>query len=82
MLNSLNEADSEILESMERPAYWLCATVNKQLGFSKTIVELWHWDQRIGIKTNLSNYFEELILAQRNRPLLLAFDEFNQLFNK
>jgi transcriptional regulator with XRE-family HTH domain len=78
---NLNEADSEILESMERFAYWLCATVNKQLGFSKTIVELWHWDQRIGIKTNLSNYFEELILAQRDRPLLLAFDELNQLFN-
>ena len=78
---NLNEADIEILESMERFAYWLCATVNKQLGFSKTIVELWHWDQRIGIKTNLSNYFEELILAQRDRPLLLAFDELNQLFN-
>lgn len=77
---NLNTVDIEILENMEQFAYWFCTVIKQQLGLSRAAIELWNWDQPVGIKMNITNYFEEVILAQCDRPLVLAIDELNQLF--
>ncbi|MGL5033307.1 MAG: AAA-like domain-containing protein [Microcystaceae cyanobacterium] len=77
---NLNTVDIEILKNTEQFVYWFCAVIKQQLGLSKATIELWNWEQPVGIKTNITSYFEEIILAQGDRPLVVAIDELNQLF--
>lgn len=91
---SLQLADAEILQNLERFLKWLCARVSKQLDFSNVIAESAppeissFWDNSLGSKANATNYFEDVFLAnceiaaspRENHALVMAIDELNQLF--
>jgi transcriptional regulator with XRE-family HTH domain len=91
---SLQLADAEILQNLERFLKWLCARVSKQLGLSNAIAEsvppaiVNFWDNSLGSKANITNYFEDIFLSncdlaaslRENRSLVMAIDELNQLF--
>jgi hypothetical protein len=38
------------------------------------------WDNSLGSKSNATDYFEDILLANLDRPLVIAIDELNQLF--
>ncbi|MBU7586454.1 MAG: AAA-like domain-containing protein [Nostoc sp. TH1S01] len=75
---SLQLANDEILQNLERFLQWFCARVSKQLDLPNTIANF--WDDALGSKSNATDYFEDVILANLNRPLVIAIDELNHLF--
>lgn len=91
---TLQLADAEILQNLERFLQWFCARVSKQLDLPNAIANF--WDNSLGSKSNATDYFEDVILAnldrkasaasnraaspRDNRPLVIAINELNQLF--
>ncbi len=75
---SLQLPDSEILQNLERFLQWFCARVSKQLGLPQLIADF--WDNPLGSKSNATDYFNDVILANFDCPLVIAIDELNQLF--
>ncbi len=75
---SLQLTDGEILQNLERFLQWFCARVSKQLGLSNALADF--WDNSLGSKANATDYFEDILLANLDRPLVIAIDELNQLF--
>ena len=74
---SLQLADAEILQNLERLLQWLCTRVSKKLGLANAIPNR---DRSLASKSNASDYFEDVVLANLDRPLVIAIDELNQLF--
>ncbi|MFB2769407.1 AAA-like domain-containing protein [Pelatocladus sp. BLCC-F211] len=90
---NLQLADDEILQNLERFLQWFCARVSKQLDLPNALVQpavgiANFWDHSLGSKSNITNYFEDVILVnlvraeslRDNRPLVIAIDELSQLF--
>jgi transcriptional regulator with XRE-family HTH domain len=83
---SLQLADADILQNLERFLQWFCARVGKQLGLPNEIADF--WDRSLGSKVNATDYFEDILFANlvnptspgENRPLVIAIDELSQLF--
>jgi transcriptional regulator with XRE-family HTH domain len=83
---SLQLADAEILQNLELFLQWFCARVSKQLDLPNASADF--WDNSLGSKSNATDYFEDILLANiaprsgslRDRPLVIAIDELNQLF--
>ncbi|WP_138497506.1 AAA-like domain-containing protein [Nostoc sp. PA-18-2419] len=83
---SLQLANDEILQNLERFLQWFCARVSKHLDLPNPTANF--WDNSLGSKSNATNYFEDVILvnlnrstsSRENRPLVIAIDELNQLF--
>ncbi len=83
---SLQLTNGEILQNLKRFLQWFCARVSKQLGLSNAIAggalsaTADFWDNQLGSKSNATDYFEDVLLANLARPLVMAIDELNQLF--
>ncbi|MGK7918247.1 MAG: AAA-like domain-containing protein [Prochloraceae cyanobacterium] len=83
---SLQLANDEILQNQERFLQCFCARVSKQLGLLNAIAGgalsaiADSWDNYMGSKGNATDYFEDVLLANLDRPLVIAIDEINQLF--
>ncbi|MBN3883334.1 MAG: AAA-like domain-containing protein [Nostoc sp.] len=90
---NLQLANDEILQNLDRFLKWFCARVSKQLNLPNALVHpavgiTNFWDNSLGSKSNATDYFEDVILVnlggeaspRRNRPLVIAIDELNQLF--
>jgi hypothetical protein len=83
---NLQLANDEILQNLDRFLKWFCARVSKQLDLPNAIANF--WDNSLGSKSNATDYFEDVILVnldravspRKNRPLVIAIDELNQLF--
>ncbi len=73
---SLQLADTEILQNLESFLKWFCARVSKQLGLLQAIVN----GDNLGIKSKVTDYFEDVLLAKVDRSLVIAIDELHQLF--
>ncbi|MDR9404832.1 MAG: AAA-like domain-containing protein [Halothece sp. Uz-M2-17] len=73
----LQQADQEILSQVNRFLRWVCANITYQLNLETKLDE--YWDEDIGSSVSCSLYLH-YILEQLNTPLVLAFDEVNQIF--
>ncbi|MEB3215010.1 MAG: AAA-like domain-containing protein, partial [Nostocales cyanobacterium 94392] len=87
----LQLADGEILQNLEHFLKWFCARVSKQLDLPDAIAQraiASFYNNSLGSKSNTTDYFEDIILAnlnhadspRKNCPVVIAIDEFNQLF--
>ena len=77
---SLQLPDDEILQNLERFLKWFCARVNKQLSLPNQNQSTDFWDNSLGSKTNTTDYFEDVLFAKCDRPVVIAIDELNHLF--
>ncbi len=85
---NLQLADAEILQNLKHFLQWFCARVSKELEFPhphspevsahERIANF--WDNSLGSKSIATDYFNDAILANLVRPLVIAIDELNQLF--
>ena len=75
---SLNRAESKVFSSTEKFLRWLCANTARQLGLDPQLDE--YWDKDLGALVSCTLYFQGYLLEQVDRPILLALDEVNQLF--
>lgn len=72
------EADSTVFTDIEKFSQWFCATVGKQLGLPKKLDD--YWDNIFGCNDNITDYFEEYLLAELTKPLVLALDRVDRVF--
>ncbi|MGB3509570.1 MAG: AAA-like domain-containing protein [Microcoleaceae cyanobacterium] len=81
---NLQLADAKILQNLESFLQWFCAGVSKELELPNA--PMTHermeefWDNSLGSKSTATDYFNDAILANLDRPLVIAIDELNQLF--
>ena len=70
-------AEAHVLSDIGKFLRWLMANITLQLGIESQIDR--YWNEDLGIKISSTNYFQEYILEQLSQPLVLAFDEINNL---
>ena len=75
---NLQMADKEILQNLEHFLKWFCARVSKQLGLPDQTTNF--WDNSLGSKSTATDYFNDIILANIEHPLVIGIDEVTQLF--
>ncbi len=75
---SLRLADESIFLSLERFLKWFCACMSQSLGLPNRLAE--QWDEIFGNNYNAINYFEKYILASIDRPIVMALDDIDCIF--
>ncbi len=76
---SFQLADTAILKSLDTFLKWFCNYVTLKLNLPNRIEE--HWSDFFGSKLSCSAYFENYLLPQIQKPLVLGLDEVDRLFN-
>jgi hypothetical protein len=77
---NLEQVDQAILSDLNQFLRWLCANTARQLQLKPNLDE--YWDDLLGSKVNCTQYFQDYILPSVHRPVVLAFNEFNKVFNQ
>jgi hypothetical protein len=72
------QIDSTILADLHRFLRWLCVNLTHQLQLDSKLDE--YWEEDLGSKVSCSLYFDDYLLEQLDAPLVIAFDEVNQIF--
>lgn len=73
----LQQADQDILSSIDKFLRWICANLSYQLEIETKLDE--YWDEDIGSSVSCTLYLH-YVLEQLEVPVVLAFDEVNQIF--
>ncbi|WP_013321534.1 AAA-like domain-containing protein [Gloeothece verrucosa] len=75
---SLQLADSNLLQNLDKFLQWFCANVTLGLQLPNKLSD--YWDDMFGSKISCKIYFEEYLLAKTNPPIILALDDVDRLF--
>ena len=78
VLLNIQEADTAILNDLDRFLRWFCRNTAQQLGIENKLDD--YWDDEIGYKVSCKIYFREYLLTQIASPIVVALDEVDQLF--
>jgi hypothetical protein len=76
----LKTVDNVLFQDLDKFLRWFCVNVSRQLKLPNRLDE--YWDDLLGSKMNCTQYFENYILPSVHRPVVLAFNEFNKVFNQ
>ncbi|NJO77768.1 MAG: hypothetical protein HC827_04065 [Cyanobacteria bacterium RM1_2_2] len=72
------EADGDVVKSLDRLLRWFCINVSRQLDLEPSLAD--HWDESMGSKVSCKIYFESYLLSQIHVPIVLALNEVNRIF--
>ncbi|HEY9614276.1 AAA-like domain-containing protein [Allocoleopsis sp.] len=72
------QADESVFNSLDKFLRWFCANVSQQLRLKPMLDE--YWDEDIGSKVSCTLYFQAYLLPEIDRPLVLALNEVNRIF--
>ncbi|MFP4578747.1 MAG: AAA-like domain-containing protein, partial [Coleofasciculus sp.] len=75
---SLNQAEGAVYSAIATFLRWFCVNVTRQLGLEPKLDE--YWDEAMGSLVSCTLYFQEYLLAESDRPLVLAIDQVNQVW--
>jgi hypothetical protein len=73
-----DNADEAILNDLDRFLRWFSVNISRQLSLEPKLDE--YWGMTFGSKLSCTLYFQNRILEPLTRPLVLALDEVNRLF--
>ena len=76
----LKTIDNILFQDLDKFLRWFCVNVTRQLNLPNQIDK--YWDDILGSKVNCTQYFQNYILPSVHRPIVLAFNEFNKIFNQ
>lgn len=78
---SLEMADRAVhFNNLNRFLRWFCSNISRNLGLPHKLDE--HWEaEDLGAKVSCTAYFEEYLLLQDERPLILCLDDVDLLFS-
>lgn len=76
----LKTVDEVIFQDLDKFLRWFCVNVSRQLKLPHNLD--YYWDDILGGKMNCTQYFQDYILVSINQPIVLAFNEFNKIFNQ
>ena len=71
--------DKSIFQNLDKFLQWFCLNVGLALKLPSRLPEL--WNNLFGSKVSCKIYFENYLLAQLQRPLVLALDDIDGIFN-
>ncbi|NEN88988.1 MAG: serine/threonine protein kinase [Okeania sp. SIO3H1] len=85
---NLQLSDAEILQNLKHFLQWFCSRVSKELEFpnAPSPEAMAHeqianfWDNSLGSKSTATDYFNDIMLDNLDRPLVIAIDELDRLF--
>jgi hypothetical protein len=73
-------AEKAMFTSLDRFCRWFSANVSRELGLKPQLDE--YWDEELfGSLISCQTYFQSYLLAEINRPLLLALDNLDKIFD-
>ncbi len=72
-------ADKAIFQNLDTFLKWFCNYITLKLRLPLNLEE--HWSDFLGSKISCSAYFENYLLPQIQKPLVLGLDEVDRLFN-
>lgn len=75
---NFQQADSEILADLDRLLRWFCTNITQQLQLEPRLDDYWVTD--LGSKVSCATYLQGYVLSQVTRPLVIAIDEVQRLF--
>jgi hypothetical protein len=77
---SLNfqQADCKVFSCLDKFLRWFCTNITRKLQLEPKLDD--YWDEELGSKVSCTGYLQGYILTESDRPLVLAFDEVNQIF--
>ena len=75
----LMQADSAILNDLDRLLRWLCLHICQQLDIEAKLDE--YWNELIGSKLSCSQFLHQYVLETVDDPLLLVINELNLVFD-
>jgi diguanylate cyclase (GGDEF)-like protein len=73
------QAEESIFRSLDRFLRWFCTLVSRQLHVQPMLED--YWDEDVGSKVSSTLYLQEYLLPQSDRPLFVAFNELNRVFD-
>ena len=73
----LQQAESSILDDLERFLQWFCSNLARQVGLKPKLDE--YWDEFLGAKMSCTYYLQEYILSNCDAPLVIALEEVNEV---
>ncbi len=74
----LQLADLNIFNELDKFLHWFCAVVGQQLRIPANFDT--YWNEEFSSKVNCTIYFQYYLLRQINSPIVLIFNEINQIF--
>lgn len=75
---SFQLADGKVFADLDQFLRWFCASVGRRLRLPNKLAD--YWDEIFGSKDNCTAYFEEYLLAEIEKPLVLGLDEVDLVF--
>jgi diguanylate cyclase (GGDEF)-like protein len=75
---NFQQADASFFDSLAQFLRWFCANISLQLQLPLQIDD--YWDEEIGAKVSCTQYLQEYVLAALERPLILALNEIDRVF--
>jgi AAA-like domain len=75
---NIEQVDAAILSDLKQFLRWICANTARQLHLEPRLED--YWDEDLGSKISCTAYFQDYLLQEIATPLVLAFDEVNQIF--
>jgi hypothetical protein len=76
---SFQLADKVIFQDLDHFLQWFCANVGLGLQIPKRLAD--YWDDLFGSKISCKIYFEQYLLPKISKPLVLALDDVDRLFD-
>ena len=75
----LRAVDTESIGDLSKFLKWFCVQVGKQLNLESRVDEYW---DITGAISSCTEYFEEYLLVQDHRPIVLGLDEVDRVFGQ
>ncbi|HEY9824176.1 MAG TPA: AAA-like domain-containing protein [Stenomitos sp.] len=75
---NLQQADSDVFESLDKLLRWFCLNISRQLQQMALLDE--YWDPDMGSKMSATLYLQEYVLAALDVPLVLAIEDLHRVF--
>ena len=75
---SLQRVDSTVSKDINKFLRWFCANVTRRLQLDAKLNE--YWDEDIGSIESCTFYFQDYLLSKIDRPIVLAIDEVEHIF--
>jgi hypothetical protein len=75
---SVQLADKDLFDDLDRFLRWFCANITRSIGLENRVDD--YWDDLFGSKMSCKIYFEQFILRSVDRPIVIALDDIDRLF--
>jgi hypothetical protein len=75
---SFQLTDKAFFQNLDKFLQWLCANVSLAMQLPNCLAD--YWDDLFGSKVSCKIYFEQYLLAELDRPLVLGLDDIDWLF--